>query len=82
MLAIGPKQQAQTIPDQTRRVTPASAPAKSAIKTGTIIVLSPTALKLSRTLSAIQVDPNKEPAERLDAAGKLRQLAMAVFTAE
>lgn len=81
MLAVGPKIPAQTIPDQTRRVTPAAAPAKSAIKTGTIIVLSPTALKLSRDLSAIQVDPNKEPTERHDASEKLRQLAMAVFSA-
>ena len=80
MLAVGSKIPAQTIPDQTRRVTPASAPAKSAIKTGAIIVLSPTALKLSRELTAIQADPNKEPLARLEASAKLRQLALQVFT--
>jgi len=80
MLAIGSKLHAQTIPDQTPAMTPAAVPAKTATKAGTIIVLTPTALKLSRDLSAIQVDPNKEPADRLAASEKLRQLNMAVFT--
>ena len=82
MLDIGSKLPTQSFPDQTRRVTPASAPAKSAIKTGTIIVLSPTALKLSRELQAIQTDPDKEPEARLEASEQLRKLALKVFSGD
>jgi len=44
--------------------------------------LSPTAIKLSRELTAIQADPDKDPQDRLNAADKLRQLALKVVIGE
>jgi len=82
MLDIGSRLPTQAFPDQTRSATPASAPGKSAIKTGTIIVLSPTALKLSRDLQAVQTDPDQTPDARLAAADQLRQLALKVFSGD
>jgi len=82
MLDIGSKLPTPTFRETPRQAQPISAPSKSAIKTGAIIVLSPTALKLSRELTAIQADPNKEPLARLEASAKLRQLALQVFTGE
>ena len=86
MLDIGTNLPGRSFSDQTRRVTPTLAPTvtteKSAIKTGTIVVLSPTALKLSRELTAIQADPDKDPQDRLNAADKLRQLALKVVIGE
>jgi hypothetical protein len=82
MLDIGPKLPIPLFPDQARRVAPVTTSAKSAIKIGTIVVLSPTALKLSRELTAIQADPDKEPQARLEATEKLRELALKVFTGE
>jgi len=82
MLDIGSKLPIPAVRETTRQGPPISAPSKSATKTGTIIVLSPTALKLSRELTAIQADPTKEPLARLEASEKLRQLALKVFTGE
>ena len=76
MLDIGTNLPGRSFPDQMRRVAPTVTKAvtaeQSAIKTGAIVVLSPTALKLSRELTAIQMDPEKDPQDRLDAADKLR----------
>ena len=86
MLDIGTNLPGRSFSDQMRRVTPTLAPTvtteKSAIKTGTIVVLSPTALKLSRELTAIQADPDKDPQDRLNAADKLRQLALKIVIGE
>ena len=86
MLDIGTNLPGRSFPDQMRRVAPTLTPAvaaqKSASKTGTIVVLSPTALKLSRELTAIQADPDKDPQDRLNAADKLRQLALKVVIGE
>ena len=86
MLDIGTNLPGRSFPDQMRRVAPTLTPAvaaqKSAIRTGTIVVLSPTALKLSRELTAIQADPDKDPQDRLNAADKLRQLALKVVIGE
>ena len=86
MVDIGSNLPGRTFPDQMRRVVPTVTPAisseKSAIKAGTIVVLSPTALKLSRELTAIQSDPEKDPQDRLEAADKLRQLALKVVIGE
>jgi len=64
-----PQQQAQPVPDADR----------GAVKTGAVVVLTPSALKLSRDLQAITTDPAKDPAERLDASVRLRQLAAKIF---
>jgi hypothetical protein len=86
MLDIGTNLPRRPFPDQTRQVasTVARAPSaeKSSVKTGTIVVLSPTALKLSRELTAIQADFEKDPQDRLDATDKLRQLALKVVLGE
>ena len=49
---------------------------KTAAKLGTLVILSPAALKLSRELQAIQSNPDLQPEARQDAAQKLRQLAL------
>jgi hypothetical protein len=86
MLDIGTNLPRRPFPDQTHQVAPtvARAPSaeKSSVKTGTIVVLSPTALKLSRELTAIQADFEKDPQDRLDATDKLRQLALKVVLGE
>lgn len=82
MLDIGSKLPTPALREISRQTQLVSASSKSAVKTGAIIVLSPTALKLSRELTAIQTDPNKEPLARLEASAKLRQLALQVFTGE
>ena len=58
---------------------PVSESAKKAVKTGTVIVLTPNALQLSRDLQAITSDPAKDPSARFDASEKLRQLAAQIF---
>ena len=86
MLDIGTNLPRRPFPDQPLQVAPtvARAPSaeKSSVKTGTIVVLSPTALKLSRELTAIQADFEKDPQDRLDATDKLRQLALKVVLGE
>ena len=76
---IGTKLPPKATTDKAIRVQQSPLAEKSAIKTGTIIVLSPTALKLSRELQAIQSNPDMEPEARIDASQKLRQLALKVF---
>jgi len=49
---------------------------KTTAKLGTLVILSPAALKLSRELQAIQSNPELQPEARHDAAQKLRQLAL------
>ena len=79
---IGTKLPPKATTDKASRVQQSPLAEKSAIKTGTIIVLSPTALKLSRELQAIQSNPDMEPEARFDASQKLRQLALKVFTGD
>ena len=68
------------IAEQTPQVQAAPANTKSSIKSGTVVILTPTALKLSRELQAITTDPAKEPAERLDALDRLRKLNAKAFS--
>jgi hypothetical protein len=82
MLDFDSKLPAKPLPDQPPRVPPVPAHAKSAVKTGTIVLLTPTALKLSRDLQAIQSDPDKEPAARMEANESLRKLAAQVFNGD
>jgi hypothetical protein len=66
--------------EQTPQAQAVPANMKSAIKSGTVVILTPTALKLSRELQAITTDPAKDPTERLDALDKLRKLTAKAFT--
>ena len=77
---LGTKLPQKPAPEQAYRVQPAASMPKSATKIGAIIVLSPTALKLSRDLQAIQSNPDMEPTARADASAQLRQLALKVFS--
>ena len=52
---------------------------KTAVKAGTLVILSPAALKLSRELQAIQSNPEMQPEAQHDAAQKLRQLALDIM---
>ena len=47
---------------------------------GTMVILSPNALKLSRELEAAKNDPDKDPSVRMDASVALRQLAAQILT--
>ena len=49
-------------------------------KKGTMVILSPDALKLSRELQAAKNDPDKDPSVRMDASVELRQLASQILT--
>jgi len=68
------------IAEQKPQVQAMPASAKSAIKSGTVVILTPTALKLSRELQAITTDPAKDPAERLEALDRLRKLTAKAFS--
>ena len=80
MLDVGSKLPTKPFADQVSPVTQTPLPAKSSIKAGTVVLLSPEALDISRGLQAIRSDPDKEPEVRLDASEKLRQLALKVFS--
>jgi hypothetical protein len=82
MLDVDSKLPAKPVLDQPPRVPQVQTHAKSAVKTGTIVLLTPTALKLSRDLQAIQSDPDKEPAARMEANDSLRKLAAQVFNGD
>ncbi len=82
MLDIGTKLPAKPIADQAPKVTPAAPASKTVTKAGTIVVLSPTALKLNRDLQAVASDPDKDPATRSNASVQLRQLASAILTGD
>jgi hypothetical protein len=79
---LGTKLPQKAVSEQAVRVHPAASTPKTATKAGAIIVLSPTALKLSRDLQAIQSNPDMEPTARADASAQLRQLALKVFSGE
>jgi hypothetical protein len=68
------------IAEQTPQVQAAPANTRSAIKSGTVVILTPTALKLSRELQAITTDPAIDPSERLDALDRLRKLTAKAFS--
>ena len=76
MLDIASSLAATHYAGQINRVQPASAPAKSGIKTGTIILLSKAALDLSHQLKAIDADREKDQRGREEAQERLRQLAV------
>ena len=65
--------------EQTHSSAQAPATPKTAVKAGAVIVLTPSALKLSRELQAITSDPATDPVARLEATDKLRQLALKIF---
>jgi hypothetical protein len=79
MLKIEPNLSVNIKVDQKVATPPPPASPKNAIKAGTVIVLTPNALKLSRELQAITSDPDKDPAARLDASEKLRELTAKIF---
>jgi hypothetical protein len=66
--------------EATLQVKAIPANTKAATKAGTVVILTPTALKLSRELQAITSNPEKDPAERLDAQDKLRKLTAKAFS--
>jgi hypothetical protein len=68
------------IAEPAPQVQAAPASTRSAIKSGTVVILTPTALKLSRELQAITTDPAKDPSERLDALDRLRKLTAKAFS--
>ncbi len=75
MLDIASNLAATYFAGQVNRVQPARAPAKSAIKTGTIILLSKAALDLSHQLRSIDADREKDQRSRQEAQERLRQMA-------
>ena len=75
-----PKSVPTAIAEPTPQVQAVPASARSAIKSGTVVILTPTALKLSRELQAITTDSAKDPAERLDALDRLRKLTAKAFS--
>ena len=75
MLDIASNLAATYFAGQINRVQPARAPAKSAIKTGTIILLSQAAIDLSRKLQSTDADKEKDQRSRQEAHERLRQLA-------
>ena len=79
MIKIGPSLPQGSPAEQNHRTPPTPANVKPAVKAGTVIILTPNALKLSRELQAITADPAKDPAARLEASEKLRQLASSIF---
>ena len=79
MIKIGSSLPPGNPAEQNRLTPPGPANAKTAIKAGAVIILTPNALKLSRELQAITADPARDPAARLAASEKLRQLASSIF---
>ena len=75
--SLTPKPPTDQKPQQPQQPVPDNA--IGAVTTGAVVVLTPSALKLSRDLQAITTDPAKDPAERLDASVRLRQLAAKIF---
>jgi hypothetical protein len=57
------------------RVQPAVSPAKSVIKTGAVVILSPAARRLSQELQALDADEQHDPQSREEALERLRKLA-------
>ena len=72
---LPPKQKAEAV-TQSKQL---KVEEKTAAKSGTLVILSPAALKLSRELQAIQSNPEMEPEAQHDAARKLRQLALDIM---
>ena len=75
MLDIGSSLAARYSTGQIYRVQPARSPAKSAIRTGAVVVLSQTARRLSHELQEIDADQDKDPRARQQALERLRKLA-------
>lgn len=80
MLDIGEKLPVKPVSNQTSTVTPATQPKKSVNPTGTIVLLSPDALKLSRDLHAVESDPELDAVQRHDASVQLRRMAADILT--
>ena len=76
------KPSAKSVAEPTLPVTPIQKPSESVSTKGTIVVLSPDAIKLSRDLQAVQNDPDKDPAARMDASVQLRKMAAQILTAK
>jgi hypothetical protein len=79
MITIRSSLTPKPLTDQKPHAQPVPDGARSAVKTGAVVVLTPSALQLSRDLQAITTDPAKDPTERLDASVRLRQLAAKIF---
>ncbi len=80
MLEIGEKLPVRPSSNQTATVTKVVQPQKSVIQAGTIVLLSPDALKLSRDLHAVENDPEIDAMQRHDASVQLRQMAAEILT--
>lgn len=79
MLDINPTPPAKPVSEPTPTKVQAPPPSESVSKKGTIVLLSPDALKLSRDLKAVQNDPDQDPAVRMDASVQLRQMAAQIL---
>lgn len=75
---LPPRPKTEIVP-QRDQMPPAES---SSIRTGAIVVLSTSALKLSRELRAIESNPDLEPEARIVATQELRQLALKIFTGD
>jgi len=80
MLDINSKLPPVPAAEQHLPTPPAKPPAESVSKKGTMVILSPDALALSRELQATKNDPDKDPSVRMDASVQLRQMAAQILT--
>mgnify|MGYP006273029469 CR=1 FL=1 len=80
MLDINAKLPAVPAVDPLPSAAQAKAATVSISKKGTMVILSPDALKLSRDLQAAKNDPDRDPAARMDASVQLRQMAAQILT--
>jgi hypothetical protein len=80
MLDISTKIPAKPVASPATPLVPAKSPANSVSGKGTIVLLSPDALKLSRDLHAIENDPEIDAMQRHDASVQLRKMAAEILT--
>ena len=80
MLDISAKFPAKPITAPATPLVPAKPPADSVSGKGTIVLLSPDALKLSRDLHAVENDPEIDAMQRHDASVQLRKMAAEILT--
>ena len=79
MLDVGAVTPPNLTSAESAKAAPVAAPSKGVLKAGAIVILTPTALKLSRELQSIQTDPEKDPEARLEAHDQLRKMALQIL---
>lgn len=82
MLDINPNPSVKPVSEPSPSKVAVQPAPESVSKKGTIVILSPDALKLSRDLKAIQNDPDEDPSARMDASVQLRQMAAQILLAK